>query len=307
MKRILLLTFILTVSVFLFGCVNSEKTSQNEEQQREEPPQNAETDPEMIKNLVTDFGGKLQNVSLLAPHDILVKSMEENYAAFVAPALLEEWKGDPQKALGRMVSSPWPDRIEIISIDKIAEGEYKVQADIIEITSVEEEKGGVAAKQPITLTVKKVNGGWLINEVTLDTRAEETNTVVYKNTQYGFSFTLPETWRGYSIVDDAWEGLSIGGSEEQEVAETGPVVLIRHPQWSGQNQRQDIPLMILTISQWDSLQKEEFHIGAAPINPKELGRNTNYVFALPARYNYAFPTGFEEVEDILNNNPLKPL
>jgi len=38
----------------------------------------------------------------------------------------------------------------------------------------------------------------------------------------------------------------------------------------------------------DSLQQEKFHIGAAPINPSELGRNTKYVFALPARYNYAF-------------------
>jgi hypothetical protein len=28
------------------------------------------------------------------------------------------------------------------------------------------------------------------------------------------------------------------------------------------------------------------------------------VFALPARYNYAFPTRYEEVEKILSSNPL---
>ena len=42
------------------------------------------------------------------------------------------------------------------------------------------------------------------------------------------------------------------------------------------------------------------------MGPKELGRNSKYVFALPARYNFAFPTGFEEVEDILAGNPLQP-
>ena len=63
--------------------------------------------------------------------------------------------------------------------------------------------------------------------------------------------------------------------------------------------------MIFTLSQWDSLQQGEFFIGAAPIGPSELGRNSRYVLALPARYNVAFPTGYEEVEIILNSNPLQ--
>lgn len=317
MKRILLLIFVLMVSVFIFGCNSSEKTSQDEIQQNEEPQQKVETDEEIIKDLVTAFGGKLQNVSLLAPQEVLVKSLEENYADYVVPALLEEWKANPQKAPGRMVSSPWPDRIEITSIEKTSNTAYTVQGDIIEVTSTEQETGEAAAKQPVTLKVKKADGSWLIHEVTLGTRAEkeeatdeeeaEDNKIVYKNTQYGFTFTLPETWRGYSIIDDQWEGVSIGDSEEQGTAVTGPMILIRHPQWTDENKRQDIPIMILTISQWDSMQKEEFHIGAAPINPKELGRNQDYVFALPARYNFSFLTGFEEVEDILNNHPLQPL
>jgi len=44
--------------------------------------------------------------------------------------------------------------------------------------------------------------------------------------------------------------------------------------------------MVFTLSQWDSLQKYKFHIGAAPIGPSELGRNTKYIFELPARYNF---------------------
>jgi hypothetical protein len=62
--------------------------------------------------------------------------------------------------------------------------------------------------------------------------------------------------------------------------------------------------MVFTRLQWDSLQDEAFHIGAAPIGPSELGRNGRYVFALPARYNYAYPVGFEEVDQILSRQPL---
>jgi len=38
--------------------------------------------------------------------------------------------------------------------------------------------------------------------------------------------------------------------------------------------------------------------------PTKLGENDHYVFALPARYNYAFPKGWEEVDQIMKSNPL---
>ncbi len=134
--------------------------------------------------------------------------------------------------------------------------------------------------------------------------------VKYKNNQYGFSFALPKSWKGYSIVTEKWEGYAPGseetqGTQEDGPSETGPLILIRHPQWTQETQRQDIPIMVVTSSQWDALQRGEFHIGAAPIGPSELGRNAKYVFALPARYNYAFPPGFEEVEEILKGKPLR--
>lgn len=124
----------------------------------------------------------------------------------------------------------------------------------------------------------------------------------YENTRYGFRFSLPENWQGYSIITDKWEGFAPGG--DQAVA-SGPLLSIRHPEWTAQNQRQDIPIMIFTPEQWASPEQGKFHIGAAPIGPRELGRNTEYVFALPARYNYAFPPGYEEVEEILQGNPLQ--
>jgi hypothetical protein len=134
----------------------------------------------------------------------------------------------------------------------------------------------------------------------------DTSSIIYNNFQFGFAFTLPQSWQNYSIITTQWEGIAIVGQQSGKVVQSGPIVSIRHPQWTAAVPRQDIPIMIFTLNQWDSLQKAEFSVGAAPIPPSELGRNSRYVFALPARYNYAFPTGFEEVETILNGKPLQP-
>jgi hypothetical protein len=135
------------------------------------------------------------------------------------------------------------------------------------------------------------------------TLAGQTASIEYMNKEYGFSFTLPASWTGYTILTDQWQGLAVVPSGEA-VVEQGPIISIRHPLWTSQNPRQEIPIMVFTLAQWNSLQQGNFHIGAAPIGPSELGRNALYVFALPARYNYAFPTGFEEVETILESHPL---
>jgi len=124
------------------------------------------------------------------------------------------------------------------------------------------------------------------------------NEIIYTNDDYEFSLALPNSWQNYSILSEKWSGLDLNGIEQ----ESGDIVHIRHPQWSESNPRQDIPVMIFSETQWNKLQKEEFHIGAAPINPKLLARNKNYFFALPARYNFGFLEGYEEVENILNNN-----
>jgi len=63
--------------------------------------------------------------------------------------------------------------------------------------------------------------------------------------------------------------------------------------------------MIFTLDQWSQLQQDKIHIGAAPIGPSVLGHNRQYYFALPARYNYAFPEGYEEVNQIIENHPLQ--
>lgn len=133
-----------------------------------------------------------------------------------------------------------------------------------------------------------------------------TDPLLYQNEQYGFMFTLPVGWEKYTVVTDEWEGTAICGPQSEEIIENGPKILIRHPLWTEENPRQDIPIMIFTLEQWKYLTLEFYSVGAAPIAPTELGRNGEYVFALPARYNYGFPEGYEEVEELLQNSPLEP-
>lgn len=144
------------------------------------------------------------------------------------------------------------------------------------------------------------------NQVATETPAninESVTSLEYKNTEFGFNFILPVSWKGYSIVKDNWEGYPVNGLSDNII--DGSKILIRHPLWTKENPRQDIPVMIFTPSQWDLIQKEKLAVSAAPIGPSELGRNANYIFALPARYNYAFPTGFEEVQTIIDSKPLQ--
>lgn len=257
-----------------------------------------------ITSVVEMFGQKLQNVSPLAPSESVNQSLDENYGSLVSPALLAQWKGDPGNAPGRLASSPWPDRIEISSLEKMPDGSYKVQGQIIEITSQEQISEGYAAKRPIVIGLRQFGGKWLIDAVELGDYLD--SGIVYRNTECGFTFALPQSWRNYSIINSTWEGRSMGGPQAGMVVQSGPILSIRHPGWTSKVPRQDIPIMIFSIEQWNKLLKEEFSVGAAPIPPKEIGRNSRFVFALPARYNYAFPVGFEEVEHIMDSRPLHP-
>lgn len=292
-KKTILMILILTLSAALLGCVKGNNGA---------PQNNDEADENAVTSLVQEFGERLKMVPLMASKEIADKSIDENYSQFVTPELLAKWKADPLTAPGRMVSSPWPDRIEDIVLNKVSESEYEVKGIIVEMTSQELESGGFAAKKPIALKVVKVDDSWKIREAFLGDYLD-VSSVKYENADYGFDFLLPESWKGYTIVYGNWEGRVLEGNQAGKVVETGPIVSIRHPKWTDEDKRQDIPIMIFTLNQWELVQNEKISLGAAPIPPRELGRNDRYVFALPARYNYEFPTGFEEVEEILKSNP----
>ncbi len=126
--------------------------------------------------------------------------------------------------------------------------------------------------------------------------------VVYSNTDFGFNFSLPESWQGYSVISSTWEGnpLTVTGTKQ-----SGNKLLIRNPKWTSTVPYQDIPVIIFTVEQWNSYQAENFSVSAAPILASELGRNNLYVFALPARWNFDYSEGYIEAENIVKSNPLK--
>jgi hypothetical protein len=115
-----------------------------------------------IRDLVEGFGKRLGAVSLQAPD--APQEMQKQYSELVSPTLLEMWMNDVAKAPGRMVSSPWPDRIEIATLTKEGSDRYVITGLVVEITSVEEVSGGSAAEIPVRLVVQKGQGGWTITD-----------------------------------------------------------------------------------------------------------------------------------------------
>ncbi len=256
-----------------------------------------------ITELVQNFGGQLKMVSLLAPEETLKETMNKYYGDYAYQELIEDWLKSPESAPGKLTSSPWPGRIDVLSVEKTNDKTYEVKGNIVEFTSVEMVDGGIAAKREITLKISSLDNKWVITGAKLGNYEEVAETsVVYRNEEYGFNFSLPESWKGYTIQNDLWKGTSLTDENKDQ---TGSIIYIRHPQWTKDNPRQDIPVMVLTPEQWKAVQDEKLAIGAAPIPPKKLGENSKYVFALPARYNFEFLTGYEEVEKILENNPFK--
>lgn len=120
-----------------------------------------------VENIVRSFGSKLKMVSLLAPDDLLKESMNENYGKIVKKELIEKWIKNPSEAPGRAVSSPWPERIDIESSERVSDGKYKIKGFIVEVTSAEKTSGEIAAKREITLDVEKINGSWVISNVVM--------------------------------------------------------------------------------------------------------------------------------------------
>lgn len=141
-------------------------------------------------------------------------------------------------------------------------------------------------------------------EVEINNQNVNTNSsfITYKNTDYGFNFTLPLSWQGYSIIKEEWQGNML----TDKTAQSGPKIIIRNPKWTTSAPYEDLPILVFTISQWNSYQAEDFAVSAAPIMASELGRNNLYVFALPPRWDFDYSLNFVEAQNIIASNPIHP-
>jgi hypothetical protein len=128
--------------------------------------------------------------------------------------------------------------------------------------------------------------------------------IEYRNPLYGFCFSLPGSWQGYTVLAGKWQGNPMWSPNAKPVR--GPLFHIRHPAWTEDDPHEDIPIMVFTPAQWKLADKGEISLSAAGVGPSELGRNAHYVFALPARYNYDNVTGWEEVADLIAAKALHP-
>jgi hypothetical protein len=138
-------------------------------------------------------------------------------------------------------------------------------------------------------------------DTALGTVNPDNSSITYKSTDYGFTFSLPTSWQGYSIIKDTWTGSPLTKKDK----ESGPKLLVRNPRWTESIHYEDIPILIFTIPQWNAYLIEDFSISAAPIKATELARNDIYVFALPPRWDYDYSEGYQEAQTIISGNPLK--
>ncbi|MDB5224991.1 MAG: hypothetical protein JWO43_613 [Candidatus Adlerbacteria bacterium] len=127
------------------------------------PPESVSSgDDTAVRAFVTEFGTKLQAVSLLAPTAQRKAEMDANYSAYVSPELLAAWYPEGSEALGRHTSSPWPAKIDVVSVTPASEGMYTVEGNIIEVANGPGTTTEAAAVQPVTLTVKKTGDSYRI-------------------------------------------------------------------------------------------------------------------------------------------------
>lgn len=143
-----------------------------------------------VKNVVEGFGKALQQVSITADPMSAKQAIQTSYQAFLTPTLITTWSNDPSSAIGKVTSSPWPDRIEISQVTKMAEDEYHVLGNVIQVTNSMNSSGTNAGEEPIDITVLKLNNQWLINQAQLMDSVPEEKNVYDKN---GITIAYPDT------------------------------------------------------------------------------------------------------------------
>lgn len=156
-----------------------------------------------VRDLVLDFGERLQNVSLLAPTSTLLADIETSYGEFISPELLAAWKNNPREIPGRLTSSPWPDRIQIQTIEEVNSLEYRVEGDIVEVTN---EAGGLedVLRRPVSLTIQKIGEKWLITALTLGAFPSDGLWQYSSTTSQGLQFFYPNELTTEYILTEEW-------------------------------------------------------------------------------------------------------
>jgi|TARA_R110000824_G_scaffold401771_1_gene615444 hypothetical protein len=116
-----------------------------------------------VRTVVYGFGDEVGQVRLFGAQDDIAVSMEKHYALYVQPTLLARWKAAPATAPGRVEGKPVPDRIDIRTLEKRADGSYEVIADLVNRATVTELSTNTTSTA-IKLVVSQGPDGWQITE-----------------------------------------------------------------------------------------------------------------------------------------------
>lgn len=96
---------------------------------------------------------------------ITVAGVDANLKRLITERLYQEFTTYADVVPGKPISGPYPEAIRIQSLQKIDDTSYTVKASIILMTSAQTTQNGNAGETPVTLTLKKVNGTWLIDDL----------------------------------------------------------------------------------------------------------------------------------------------
>jgi len=108
-------------------------------------------------------------------------------------------------------------------------------------------------------------------------------TTKYKNNEYGFEITFPNSWKNYSVEQRVWEGWIIDAPSEGPDY-SGTMLIFKNPKLASENNFQGIPIMVITPDIWKLISEEKVAVSTAPIGPTKIGQNEKYIFATPPRY-----------------------
>lgn len=132
-----------------------------------------------VRATVVDFGASLKGVDALLPN--ATSTIATTFAPYVAPELLSVWTDEPTLAPVRFGSEPWPQRIEIQSVEKQKDGTYWVVGFVIE-----QDKTGDYTNNKVTIVLEKKDNTWMITDFSgYPTRMHKpVNTKILKDPKY---------------------------------------------------------------------------------------------------------------------------
>jgi hypothetical protein len=119
---------------------------------KEGPAPSPET---LVRAQVEGFGRAQKDVSLLSP--TAAADIARAYGPYASAELISRWQRDPERAPGRLTSSPWPERIDIVQAEETSPASYLVTGALALMASA-----GPAGTIPVTLTLSREGDAWRI-------------------------------------------------------------------------------------------------------------------------------------------------